>query len=295
MTEQEIKPKMRFYMLEVIKPAKPNGQYLKWECLCDCGKTINTTPNRLIRGHARSCGCKKFHRQPSKIEAGQKVALLTAIEMLPEIEGEPRKWKFKCDCGKEKDIIEISVTRGVTKSCGCMAKPKPKYGDVPSRFIPEYKIWKDMKRRCSGKSKKHRTYILRGTSVCDRWKNSFENFYNDMGPRPSDKHSIDRIDNEGHYCPENCRWATLYEQSINKSTTAFLTFNGQTLPFKEWCRIYNIPYRRLRSRLDRGWSVEETLLTPALRKKSGTTRQHRNHPVRVQDKNLELPVEELKL
>lgn len=219
--------------------------------------------------------------------------MLTAIKMSPEIKGKPRGWLFQCECGGTKETMENLVVSGKTRSCGCLAKPKPKYGGMPARLIPEYKIWKDMKRRCSGKSKKHRTYILRGTSVCDRWKNSFENFYNNMGPRPSEKYSIDRINNEGHYCPENCRWATLYEQSINKCTTAFLTFNGQTLPLKEWSRIYNIPYRRLRSRLDRNWSIEETLLTPALRKKNGTTRRHRNHPTHAQDKNLERPVEEL--
>ena len=123
-------------------------------------------------------------KAPSKISVGQKFSLITAIKQLPDIKGKPRKWEFSCDCGKTKEIGEIQVIRGLTRSCGCLAKSKPKYGNSPSRFIPEYRIWKDMKRRCSGKSKKHVTYKARGTSVCDRWKDSFENFYSDMGATP---------------------------------------------------------------------------------------------------------------
>ncbi|MCM1142418.1 MAG: hypothetical protein NC453_27935, partial [Muribaculum sp.] len=85
-------------------------------------------------------------------------------------------------------------------------------------------------------------YGGRGIKICDRWRNSFENFLADMGKKPTPQHSIDRIDYNGDYCPENCRWATRAEQNNNKRNCIMVTYNGKTQTFKQWCNEHEIPY-----------------------------------------------------
>jgi hypothetical protein len=108
--------------------------------------------------------------------------------------------------------------------------------------------------------------------VCDRWRHSFQAFYDDMGPRPSPTHSIDRIDNNGPYAPENCRWATRVEQSSNRrlaQSSRYLTLNGVTRTVAQWTRALGFPNRALIwKRLDNGWSVERTLTEPVHPKKA---------------------------
>lgn len=101
--------------------------------------------------------------------------------------------------------------------------------------------------------------------VCERWQ-KFENFLADMGERPSPQHSIDRIDNDGDYCPENCRWATHSEQANNRSSNRILTFNGVAQNVASWALALGIPDTALRCRLHAGWSVERTLTTPLLKR-----------------------------
>jgi len=102
---------------------------------------------------------------------------------------------------------------------------------------PEFGIWTDMQTRCYNPNfKDFKYYGGRGITVCELWLNSFEAFYGDLGPRPSLRHSIDRKDSDGHYAPDNCRWATAEEQANNKSNTVRITLNGITKPLAEWCK-----------------------------------------------------------
>ena len=134
------------------------------------------------------------------------------------------RWACICDCGTKLTVIGESLIAGNTRSCGCLRTTwKPGDGNAKhgqSRVIggraPEYRIWAAMLRRCGNPSQKdYKNYGGRGIRVCSRWK-SFSNFFADMGKRPSAKHSIDRIDNDGNYEPGNCHWATRSEQQINK-------------------------------------------------------------------------------
>lgn len=129
--------------------------------------------------------------------------------------------------------------------------------------MPEYATWMGIKRRCNIPTCSHyKSYGGRGIKVCDKWINSFDDFYTDMGNRPSNYHSIDRINVDGDYEPSNCRWATRYEQSINKRNTRYETIDGVKKPLLEWCKQYNISIKSVLSRLNYGLSLKDALTIP---------------------------------
>ena len=129
------------------------------------------------------------------------------------------RWLCLCDCGTSMVVNGSNLRRGLTKSCGCL---KVETAGVQSRThgksnAPEYRSRAAMIQRCS--NPENIGFDLsggRGVAVCERWLESFENFYADMGPKPSPQHSIDRIDPDGIYEPSNCRWATPLEQRHNR-------------------------------------------------------------------------------
>lgn len=130
-------------------------------------------------------------------------------------------------------------------------------------YEPEYNVWSKMKQRCTKPSEsRYDRYGGRGISVCKEWMESFEQFYKDMGPRPSHHHSIDRINNDGNYEPSNCRWADFKTQANNKSINRFLTHNGETRTMSQWASFIGISYNVLTARLDLGWSVDDALTKP---------------------------------
>jgi len=134
---------------------------------------------------------------------------------------------------------------------------------------PTYVIWQRMKQRCDYEGAiNYERYGERGISVCDRWANSFENFLDDMGKVPSSEYSIERIDNEGDYTPENCCWATPTEQARNTRRNRMIEHNGEIHPLVEWSHITGLKRTTIARRLDHGWSAEEALTTPVLRKKA---------------------------
>ncbi len=142
----------------------------------------------------------------------------------------------------------------------------------------EYACWIMMRQRCNNpRSKQFRNYGERGITICDRWSGTdgFANFIADMGRRPSLKHQIDRINNDGPYSPENCRWATHVQQARNKRTNRLLTFRGKTQCVRAWCEELGISEGRVHWRLKHGWDVERTLTEPV--KPEQHTRRHKPH------------------
>ena len=128
------------------------------------------------------------------------------------------------------------------------------------RNTPEYDAWNNMKGRCYRSSQKcYKNYGGRGIEVCDRWRDSFMNFYADMGPRPSSTHMLDRIDNNGNYCPENCRWTTRKEQNDNRRTTVWIVYKGERKTLTEWSSLLGIRYGRMFQRYQSGWSDLEII------------------------------------
>jgi len=175
-----------------------------------------------------------------------------------------RECLFQCKCGKEFISGISSVKSGKTTSCGC-AKSKPKTHGQASRTIQssEWKTWKGIKKRCyNDKEKYYYLYGGKGITVCDRWLNSFENFFEDMGEKPSKNHSLDRINGNKGYFKENCRWATNFEQNRNKSNNQFLTFEGITKCIQDWAKEYNMNYATLLFRLKNWNDIKKSLNTP---------------------------------
>lgn len=126
-----------------------------------------------------------------------------------------------------------------------------------SKYYSEYQRWKAMKRRCYyGKDKHFMDYGSRGIIVCERWKNSFENFINDMGKCP-EKHSLDRIDNNGNYEPGNCKWSTSTEQAVNKRNVHWVVFNGSRIPAAHLAKINGIKRSTFSMRIKYGYSPLE--------------------------------------
>lgn len=174
-------------------------------------------------------------------------------------------WKLKCSCGNIIERVAGYVRASRIKSCGCwkIEESSQRMSTHKLSEVPEYQIYHGMKQRCCNPDNTvYRNYGGRGITVCERWINSFESFYSDMGPRPSRKHSIDRIDNNGSYCPENCRWTTVDVQLFNRRTTLFLTYKGVTKPIREWCYQLNMRLETLKSRLRRGWDAEKIINQP---------------------------------
>lgn len=126
------------------------------------------------------------------------------------------------------------------------------------KSFPEYSIWKGMRQRCRRQASK--SYL--GVSVCDRWMHSFQAFLEDMGPRPTLRHTIDRKNNALGYEPGNCRWATYTEQNRNKSSNVWVTLDGRTQLIVDWALELGIQDRTIRFRLKSGWTPEEALRTP---------------------------------
>lgn len=165
-----------------------------------------------------------------------------------------RKWMCLCECGNSKPVADSALWRGATKSCGCLQKEctslaKKTHGMTGS---PTYICWAMMISRCEYKgNNRYPSYGARGISVCERWRNSFEAFYADMGEKPH-KMSIDRIDVDGNYEPSNCRWATASEQAANKRNTIYIEINGERKRLIDWAGGYNNKYKNAHARISKG-------------------------------------------
>lgn len=197
---------------------------------------------------------------------GRRFGRLVVISAAGRCRHGKQRWSVRCDCGApDRVVLQASLTNGKCNSCGCyrrevMRAAATTHGMYETR---EYVARRHMLDRCMNPLNDHYDrYGGRGISVCDRWRESFENFIADMGLAPSAKHEIERIDNDGNYEPTNCRWATEKEQARNKSTTRWVTLNGKTQSLIAWVEEMGLKYGTVRARIRNGWSDEQALTTP---------------------------------
>lgn len=191
---------------------------------------------------------------------GEKFGKLTVIKKTNEKRGKSRGVLYlcRCDCGQMSLVRAWPLKAGTIKSCAhCCHKT---HGQSKTR---EHRLWVNMKYRCSGvNGPDYANYGGRGIKVCDRWVDSFENFLADMGPAPSDKHSIERIRVSGDYGPGNCKWATSREQANNRRDNRVITYKGISKNLIEWSRELRMNSNTIRNRLVRGWTVDDAFNKP---------------------------------
>ncbi len=199
---------------------------------------------------------------------GKKFGLLTVGTLSHKDKYGQLHWNVVCDCGTKKTVAASNLRRK-TRSCGCVKNRKTSermktHGMSKSAI---YRIWKGIHSRCYIKTATgYENYGGRGIKVADEW-HTFEQFYKDMGDRPSPRHSIDRIDVNGWYGPKNCKWATRKEQGLNKRTNTLITADGETMCVTEWAQRINVSESAIRSRIKRGWDLKSAALAPPNRHK----------------------------
>ena len=196
---------------------------------------------------------------------GKKYARLLVVRSV-KIDG-ATKLECQCDCGNTSIASASMLISGRHKSCGCGIAlsniSRTTHGHTKrTGKSREYACWQAMKSRCyNSKLAYFEYYGARGIKICDRWLNSFEDFYADMGPRPSSRHSIDRRDNDGNYEPGNCHWAVKKQQMRNRRNTTMIEVNGENIPMRDAADRAGLPYSTVRFRMKKGLP-EHLLLIP---------------------------------
>lgn len=184
-----------------------------------------------------------------------------------------RKARCRCDCGTVVDVFTFSLTGGKTQSCGCLhserarirtaavGKANRKHGKTGT---PEYQALRAAIDRCERKeSHAYNRYGGRGITVCDRWRHSFEAFYADMGPKPSKRHTLERVNNERGYDPSNCEWRLWEPQNRNRRNTVMVEWRGMTVPLSKIAARAKIDYGNLHRRVFKlGWDLERAIRQP---------------------------------
>lgn len=208
---------------------------------CKCGNVRTVSYQNLKRGFSKRCNECRVKEKKIEVVPGKKYGSFKAIKYSHNDSKGTNFWEFKCDCGKTYIRCAYDITHGRTKQCqSCSSR---KHGETDTKL---YIIWRSMKSRCNNpKNISYKNYGGKGIKVCEDW-NTYEQFRADMGLPPSDKHSLDRIDNSGNYCKENCKWATKKEQSNNRrSNTNYVNFHGKKITLGEFADIMKVDYKSL--------------------------------------------------
>jgi hypothetical protein len=201
---------------------------------------------------------------------GQRFGRLVVLRREGKNISEQATWRCLCDCGKETVVAGITLRKKIVVSCGCY------HAEVTKKLFTThghsqtgiYRSYKEMVRRCTKPGHiEWATYGGRGIKVCERWM-VLENFIADMMATWKEGLSIDRINPDGDYCPENCRWATSIEQNNNKRNNVRVEYNGETLTLAQWARKLGMSLQAFRDRLKNGWTVKEAIETPPMKYKT---------------------------
>jgi hypothetical protein len=176
--------------------------------------------------------------------------------------GNNKSYICNCECGELKEVLDCNLRSGRIVSCGCVRKQSVKdrsttHGMSNTRI---YSIWRKIIDRTTNENNiQYHRYGGRGITIHPSWLESFDTFYKDMGDPPTDRHEIDRKDNNGNYCKDNCKWSTRKEQQNNTSRNRIITFNGESHSLSQWSEITGVNSATIYSRLKNGWSIERAL------------------------------------
>ena len=257
----------RFGKLLVIKfSGRAKDGHALWLCKCDCGNMKIAQGNNLVSGNTTNCGCQRREKYESMI-LGHKFGRLTPIRSAGKGKYGDTMWECVCDCGNHSYVSTSRLLRGKSLSCGCYSRDvcierSTKHnGSHRGNTEKLYRIWNDMKRRCSKEYRSdYERYGGRGITVCSEWQESYETFRDwamSHGYKPG--LSIDRIDNNNGYSPDNCRWETMQRQANNKRNNRVVEVNGEKMTLADACRSLGLKYGTIHSRLRRGWTESESL------------------------------------
>lgn len=206
---------------------------------------------------------------------GQTFGRLTVVERAENNKQGKARWRCVCECGGTKTVVGTDLTWGKTRSCGCLQKQTvAKLGKMSSTHNETktrlYILWGAMKERCYTPScTAYRTYGAKGIRVCKEWLESYEAFRNwALSHGYTDNLTLDRIDFNGDYCPENCRWVTMKEQQNNKRSNRFIEYQGLSLTTAQWAEKFGMTRGCLFRRLERGLPIEKALTDPVCNNKN---------------------------
>lgn len=206
---------------------------------------------------------------------GERFGRWTVVGQAPK-RGTHYCWLVRCDCGRECDRQAESIASQKSTQCNvcqaqdaAAARALPVASRVNGRQRPEYKTYMAMLERCYSEGDEYYyRYGGRGIGVCDRWRESFAAFFDDVGPRPGPGYSIDRIDNDGDYEPSNVRWATAKEQARNTRRNRMLTVDDRTQCVAAWAEERGVRPQMIFKRLSMGWSERDAVMTPVITRKA---------------------------
>ncbi|HEY6019500.1 MAG TPA: hypothetical protein VIY48_06255 [Candidatus Paceibacterota bacterium] len=231
------------------------GSY--WRCKCECGREKEVRADILKNGTTVTCGCMIGTSREFVDITGKKFASLTVLIVKDHVFCVAR-----CDCGNEIEVRINNIKRLHTRSCGCLAKDNNLTHGVARNHPRIYGIWTNMMARCYKPTTKHYdNYGGRGIRVCERWHDPAR-FLEDMGATYASQLTLDRIDGDKGYSPENCRWATRQEQQNNLRTNRWIETPRGRLTVAQASREFGLRHEVIRSRLNMGWSDYDAVMTP---------------------------------
>lgn len=264
----------RFGRLSVVGVGKPSHRHATSLCICDCNKekVVSVLNAGLLSGKTTSCGCDIGASKMRSITPGTRFGRLIVVKpgtpcISHRKDGSIHRTSTSvcvCDCTPDKKIVvkNSHLKRGFVKSCGCLHHEKiSTHGKSHTRL---FRIWNGIKNRCyNHHTKNWESYGGRGIEMCPEWKSSFQNFYSWASKAGyKDNLSIDRIDvNKGYY-PDNCRFADPIQQSNNRRTNITVEYKGDKKTLSEWARSKQISYPALLGRLNAGWRFDSAIETP---------------------------------
>lgn len=244
---------------------------ITWQCVCDCGQLVNAMKDHLIAGLKKSCGCLRSEVSGSNGSKraldllNQKHGRLTVIERAGKVRTEVQ-WSVMCDCGTLDVATSNQLVHGKKTQCReCSRLSKiartTKHGHTTWKGTKPltYAVWAAMRDRCNNKNNKgYQNYGARGIKVCPEW-DDYSVFLSDMGDPGPGELSIDRVNNDGNYCKENCKWTDRVTQANNRRNNSTYEYEGKVYTLKQLSDLTGVPYRSLQYRLKKGSTVYEAV------------------------------------